>query len=142
VKLLVLTLVLFARIFVGGASQYDPGVMDDTIALRQSWGEIPLDLSEFDGAVAVPECSDIGQELWCRPVGTRTWEHFIAVDCGSKTDSRESDGLSGWEWMVTKNVLIEMGHDTAVRWDCVGQSIQVECTYAPPYGTHPKIDVP
>jgi len=133
--------IICAQIFVGGASQYAPGVMDRVVELRQKWGQLPDDLSQYDGAVAVPECLNIGTDLWCRPVGSKTWEHFIAADCGSKSDSRESDGLSGWEWMVTHNMLIEVDYETAVRWDTVGKMIEVECTYRSPY--HPKdVNIP
>lgn len=109
----------------GRASQYAKGVMSRVVRYRQARGELPLDLSAYMGAVARPECADIGDEVWLRPAGGE-WELFIVADCGSKSDARESDGLSGYEWMIQGNVLVEVGHETALRWDCVGRMMPVE----------------
>lgn len=109
----------------GRASQYAKGVMSRVVRYRQSRGELPADLSAYAGAVARPECADIGEAVWLRPAGGE-WERFIVADCASKSDARESDGLSGYEWMIRGNVLVEVGYETALRWDCVGRMMWVE----------------
>jgi hypothetical protein len=109
----------------GFASQYAEGVMSRVVRYRQSRGQLPQDLSAYAGAVARPECADIGDEVWLRFEG-REWELFIVADCGSKSDARESDGLSGWEWMMQNNMLVEVGHKTAKLKDFVGRMVRVE----------------
>lgn len=115
-------------ITMGFASQYAVNVMEGTIRLRQGWGELPQDLSLYNGFVAVRNCTDIGKAYLIRRVGTEEWELFLAVDCASKTDRQsDTDPRSGWEWMRDGNLLCEVGHQTAVRWDVVDRGgVQVE----------------
>jgi len=115
------------KIVIGWASQYGPGVMTATVRLRQVWEQVPLDLSDYDGAVAVADCSTIGGTVWLWFNGP--WERFIIADCGSKSDARLYDGLSGYQWMVTYNVLVEVDYETAVRWGCVGHGAKVEAIF-------------
>lgn len=114
-------------ILVGGASQYDPGVMDIVIENRQhhkAFPYLPDPLPAVDGYVAVVDCDKIGSLLLARPVGSEAWESFLIVDCAGP--QLRLDSMTGGEWMRANNILIEIDHETAVRWDTVGRGIQVE----------------
>lgn len=107
------------QITAGLASQYAHGVMERVIVNRQRWGQLPRDLSRYDGFVAVPHARDIGREYWIRPKGGVHWERFLAVDCGGAEDG-------GRDWMLRNGILFEVDHTTAVRWRTVGRGIHVE----------------
>ena len=104
---------------VGIASQYASGVMQRVIAYRQRRGQIPRDLRQYDGFVAVPYAANIGDEYWIRPVGTGAWELFLAVDCGGIADG-------GQRWMLRNGIHFEVDYETARRWRTVGRGIEVE----------------
>jgi hypothetical protein len=96
-------------------------------AYRQRTGEIPQDVSAYDGFIAVLECDDIGKEYWLRPVGSEAWTWVLAVDCASKSDRQSDvDDRSGYEWMIDGALCCEIGHPLAVEWDTVGRMIEVE----------------
>lgn len=103
----------------GIASQYAPGVMQRVIANRQRWEQIPRDLRQYNGFVAVPYPANIGDEYWIRPAGTEDWELFLAVDCGGIADG-------GRRWMLRNGILFEVDYETARRWRTVGRGIEVE----------------
>lgn len=119
------TLVLTATLALGIASQYAPGVMERVVRYRQARGQLPQNVERYAGFVAVPDCDDIGTLLWVRPESDE-WELFMVADCASRTDERWQDGLSGYEWMQRGGVLVEVDHQTATRWDCVGRAVRVE----------------
>ena len=108
---------------VGWASQYNPGRMQEVIHNRQNGccGRYSLEagLPAVDGFVAVQERADIGRLLLLRPVGSETWETFLAVDCGGYADG-------GYDWMRRNNILVEVDRQTAERWGTVGRLIEVE----------------
>ena len=122
--------ILCFLILFGRASQYAPSVMDSVIAVRQSGRtaySLPTQLPIVDGYVAVADCERIGSIISVRPVGTEKWESFLVVDCASKSDHQsETDPRSGYQWMMDGNVLVEVDHKTAVRWDTVGRAIDIE----------------
>lgn len=101
-------------------SQYASGVMSRTIAIRQSGRtshDLSVDLPEVFGYAAAKECDQIGQIVLVD--GYR----FLVVDCASKTDSRESDGLSGYQWMERGYwedgkwypIELEIGYEAVVK---------------------------
>lgn len=110
----------------GWASQYAKSVMKRVVRYRQDQDQLPRPLFGYDGAVAARDCDDIGETVWLRPDGAEDWEKFIIADCASQVDSRWQDGLSGWEWMLELDVLVEVDRQTAERWGCVGRLIRVE----------------
>ena len=101
----------------GTASQYAPNVMERVVANRQSWGQLPTDLSGVDGCIAVLSCDDVGQVWLVKPDGGK-WEQFLVADCAGDTETIE--------WMQVNNILVEVDHDTAIRWDTVGKGIKVQ----------------
>lgn len=111
----------------GWCSQYGPGVMERVIETRQSWGQLPDDLTGYDGAIAVADCSEIGATWLIRPVWTCEWERFVVADCASRSDRQsETDARSGYEWMVGQGIVAEVDYQTALRWDVIGRGVRVE----------------
>lgn len=107
---------------VGWASQYAKGVMDRVLDYRVRHGAtIP---EEVDGYVAAQSCDDIGKIIYLRPLGTEAWESFYVADCAGP--HLRPDGLTGYQWMIRYNILVEVDWETAVRWDTVGRGIKVE----------------
>ena len=113
----VIIFVTLATIQSGIASQYAPNVMERVVANRQSWGQLPTDLSGVDGCIAVLSCDDVGQTWFVRPDGGK-WGQFLVADCAGDTETIE--------WMQMNNILVEVDYDTAVRWDTVGKGIKVQ----------------
>lgn len=117
----------YPSIVSGKASQYSPGVMERVVAYRQKHGEIPQDVSGYDGFVAVRECGNIGETYYIRPMGQADWEVFLAVDCASKNDYQSTtDPRSGYQWMTESSILVEIDHGTAKRWNCVRRITRIE----------------
>jgi len=108
---------LVLSILTGRASQYSPGVMQEVIRNRQAWGQIPDDLSAYDGFVAVLDCSKIGEEIMLKPEHSSNWEKFLVVDCA---------GSDAVDWMKSNNILVEVDYSTARRWDTIGYGIRVD----------------
>jgi len=102
----------------GIASQYAPGVMDEVITNRQKWEQIPQDVSNFDGYIAVQNSGDIGKVFYIKPEGYDSWEKFLAVDCAGIADGGKS-------WMLRNNILVEVDYSTAERWDAVGRGKKI-----------------
>lgn len=108
------------------ASQYSSGKMQQVIEYRQRVGQIPDDLSQYDGFVAGRYADEIGSAVWMRPQPDEnepdengSWELFLVVDCAGVADG-------GLEWMLRSGVLYEIDYETAVRWDTVGYGVEVE----------------
>lgn len=112
---------LFLILLTGIASQYGPHRMDSVIALRQIQGRtaytITQDLSRYDGFMAMESCSELGNEYHVKPVTADSWELFLVVDCSGHTETSA--------WMRRNNIVIEVDHETAVRWETVGRGIAV-----------------
>jgi hypothetical protein len=111
----------------GRASQYAEGIFQRVVGLRQDWGQLPEDVSMYDGFIAARECSDIGKAYYVRPVGAKEWDHVLAADCASPNDRQsEVDLRSGKEWMETEGILCEVSANLAVKWKTVGRMIDIE----------------
>lgn len=108
-------------LMIGIASQYAPGVMERTIAVRQQGHTaytVPSDLSRYDGFIAMESCSQLGNEYYLRPVGTEKWELFLVVDCSGHNSTSN--------WMKRNNIIVEVDYNTAKRWGTVGRGIEIE----------------
>jgi hypothetical protein len=109
-------------VMTGWGSQYAPGVMDKVIATRQAGltsMDLPMDVSGYDGYVAVLDCSWIGREVWIKPVEGDTWERFLVTDCAGIADG-------GATWMIEGGIIAEFDYESAVRLDTVGHGIQIQ----------------
>ncbi len=86
-------------VLTGYLSGYDQVPTDATVAYRQSLGQIPDDLSEFDALVAVLDCSQIGSTgMLYTDVGPL---RVIAFDCAGSEDG-------GHQWMTDGNYVAEL----------------------------------
>lgn len=119
-------LALAFLIVSGWASQYDPGVAERVIAVRQTRrvaGTLPETLPPVDGFIAVEDCRHIGETWFLRPEGTDKWSAFLVIDCSGHTETSR--------WMREGNILVEVDHQTAVRWNTVGRGIRIERVCVP-----------
>jgi len=110
---------VFTVVATGVASQYDPGVMERTIRVRQAGRvamPLPQTLPETDGAIAVLECGRIG-ETWYFMFPDGTIELFLIADCAGDASTRN--------WMVRNNILAEVDGPTALRHRFVGRGSPV-----------------
>lgn len=104
----------------GYSSQYAAGVMPPTIAAHQSWGHLPLDLSQYQVFGATINCDDMGREFLVNYTGQ--WERGIVSDCSNDPATHDFFNNGG--------ILLEVDGDTAARWDIVGQGgIEVQMAY-------------
>ena len=115
---------LRVEVSTGWASQYAPGVMGRVVSRQQRLGRLPANVEKFSGFIAVQQCSGVGNYYLLRPLGAEQWELFAAADCAGP--HLREDGLTGYQWMLYNNVLVEVDYETAKRWDTVGRGIKVE----------------
>lgn len=87
--------------FFGAAVRYEEGVM--AASARQN----RLSLDGYLGGVSLPNCADMGREVWLDP-GTGWEGPYLVVDC-----SRLGD-LYGI--IVVRGIAVEVDHATAERW--------------------------
>jgi len=105
----------------GWTSRYAPDVMSWQTAYHASID--PSHIAPCDGcAVAVSDCSLIGDYWLIRPVGADEWTPVIVSDCAGK-DALNSMGIS---WMDEYNILVELSYPLAVEFGAVDGSVEVE----------------
>lgn len=101
----------------GWLSAYDETPTVATIEYRQEAGEIPEDLSGYDGVIAVLNCDYIGKEAVLY-----SGEHrldVIVFDCAGKSDG-------GYKWMIDNNIVAEVGYGIRVQYpDIVGSKATI-----------------
>lgn len=105
----------------GHASQYAPGVMDSVIRTRQAGltgADMPEDLPDVDGFVAMERCDRINDIIYIRPEGQDEWETFMVADCSGHAETTR--------WMRRNRILVEVDAETARRWDTVGRLKAIE----------------
>lgn len=133
-ELLIALLSLTSGVREGWASQYESAwIMDDTVALRQEWGQLPNDLSAWRGFVATESCDPIGKTAFIRIVDLRpypekalrkdddmfTWQPYLVADC--------SGHESTTNWMTRDNILVEFGRREAERLHIAGRGgVQIQ----------------
>jgi hypothetical protein len=104
----------------GFSSQYAAGIMPATVAAHQSWGHLPLDLSQYTVFGATAVCADMGREFLVNYTGE--WERGIVSDC--------SNILATKEWFADNQILLEVDFETAERWGITGRGgIAVQMAY-------------
>ena len=112
--------VLVLVISSGWGSQYHSGIAESVIHVRQTRNvshRLPLNLPDVDGYIAVRDCNHIGEVWWLRPVGGKV-ESFLVIDCAGSDETRD--------WMDRNQIIGEIDHLTADRWQTVGRGIKVE----------------
>ena len=95
----------------GWLSQYGKAPTVGTIAYRQSVGDLPLDLTPFDGFVAVADCGRIGDTGWLSIRGGPL-ERIAVMDCAGDAETVS--------WMSSNSILAEVDYWTAERYGLDG----------------------
>lgn len=109
----------------GTISQYNPGLMEETIRNNVAWGHVPREsLVGVDVFAAVLDCRHIGRRGWI------TWEdgqreRLLVVDCANPQH------VETVRWMVDENVIAEVGYRTAARRGFVGRGVIATVELAP-----------
>ena len=80
-------------------SQYAQAPTDGTMEYRQSVGDIPMDMSAYDGVIAVEDCAKVGHEALINV--DNQWRKVIAFDCLARNEHN---------WMQEKNIVAELGY--------------------------------
>ena len=70
-----------------------------TLKIRQEWGQLPADVSEYDVLLAVPNCDLIGRDATMR-VGGVDYDALI-FDCA---------GPGSHTWMIDNHVAAEVDY--------------------------------
>lgn len=120
--LTIIFLIIFSIIFpinapvieTGILSQYAEGVMPHVVDARQSWNQLPEDLSGIDGFVATWDCDLIGQTALLSietPLGWSNYQTVVIADC--------SGHQSTTDWMISQNVIFEISGELAAEHNVV-----------------------
>ena len=90
------------EVFTGSAWAYSPDAMEYTAHYHA------LSLDGYVDGVAIPFCSEIGNDVWLKRLD-EDWEGpFLVVDCAGLWDLYE---VTYW-----RNESVEVGWRTAIRW--------------------------
>lgn len=90
-------LLLLLIIFIGSLSAYHKNPTIGTLRLRQEWGQLPEDLSEYEVFLAVPNCGLIGYEATLQ-IGEESFAGVV-FDCAGE--------WSHW-WMLENGIAAEV----------------------------------
>lgn len=83
----------------GWLSAYAQTPTDATLAIRQEWGQLPADVTAYDGYVAVLDCAMVGQDATLHTaVGSFD---VLIFDCAGQADG-------GYDWMVDGRFVAEI----------------------------------
>ncbi len=133
-KLVLAAFLSYITIDVGHVAYYNPGVMEQVVAVRQAgWTANPLppEFSHVIGFVARQDCSEIGQLLWMCHESEGCRGPYLISDCANQIESHD-------KVMEKKGIVVEIDYNTAVRWQVLGlgpQDINVVVI-----GVRPNID--
>ena len=102
-------------ILTGYLSAYSMWPTIRTIEIRQEWGQLPDDLSEYDIMISVPNCDLIGHE---GTMYVSDQEYSVMVfDCA---------GEIGHPWMIENMIAAELGYYSWMEYpELVGTEIEV-----------------
>jgi len=75
----------------GIAKNYDPGLFQQVLKVRQRQGLIPYGVTGYDGLASSTDCSNIGRYVWVQLRNPRTGEwsrakRLLLVDCSAPRD--------------------------------------------------------
>ena len=102
-------------ILTGYLSAYSMWPTIRTIELRQEWGQLPNDLSEYDMMISVPNCDLIGHE-GTMYVGDEQYSVMV-FDCA---------GEFGHQWMTENMIAAELGYFSWMDYtELVGTEVEV-----------------
>lgn len=114
---IIISLLLFTGIHdTGWSSRYDPGVMDWQVEYHEL-------TPPCEGcAVAVSDCSKIGDYMLIRPLGESAWTPVVVADCAG-ANALDENGIS---WMDKYDIPVELSYELAVLFGAVDGSIEIE----------------
>ena len=96
----------------GSLSRYDPGVMEIVLEWRHTNG-IPSGFDpygkEYDGYIAVMNCSDVGKEAELTLTINYERQHPIKVLISDCTESEATK-----DWMLSNGIVAELDYDSWV----------------------------
>lgn len=87
-------------ILLGFLSAYGQVPTEGTIAIRQEWGQLPQDMSQYDGVIATKSCALIGHEATLYIQGEKY--DVIVFDCSGDQETSE--------WMLSGRIIAELGY--------------------------------
>lgn len=112
IEIIIATLLLFGNYSTGWASHYAPHVMDYPIEYHQLQTPCP------GCAIAVADCSMIGDYWMIRPKGSPEWTPVVIADCAG------NDGTP--QWMAENGIIAELSYELADRFGAVGGGVEIE----------------
>ena len=115
-KLVLVALLSYVTIDVGHAAYYNPGVMEQVVAVRQAgWTANPLppEFSHVIGFIARQDCSEIGRLVWIFHESEGVRGPYLVADCANKLEGHD-------RVMERKGIVVEVDFNTATRWGVVG----------------------
>jgi hypothetical protein len=86
--------------YEGWLSAYNQNPTVATVKYRQGTGEIPADLSPYDGVIAVLDCGLVGEDAYLHTKGGTFY--VMIFDCAG------NDG--GYSWMIENSVVAEVDY--------------------------------
>ena len=115
-KLVLIALLSHITIDIGHAAYYNPGIMEQVVAIRRAgWTANPLppELPHVIGFVARRDCSEIGQLVWMCHESEGCRGPYLVSDCANQ--------LEGHDKMMEKmGIVVEIDYNTAARWQVLG----------------------
>ena len=116
-SLIIVILSMFFTYHTGNTSHYAKDVMQWQVDYHN------LVLPCEGCAIAVEDCSEIGNHWWIRPLGSsEEWTEVVVADCAGR-DAYDKNGVS---WMTKNNVICELSYLLAQKYDAIGTSIKIE----------------
>lgn len=116
------TILIVYLILSGIASQYAPGVMENTIKVRQSGKTaytVTQDISQYQVFVATEDCSMLGKEFYL--IHNNQTLHGLVVDCSGHIETSA--------WMKHNNIVCEVDYNTAKLFNSIGKGFPVELRF-------------
>ena len=95
---------LWTLVASGKATAYAPGVMEQVVANRERWGQLP----PWSGHhVAVQDCALVGRPVWLEVDGQRHGPYLVA-DCAAAHDRAYQDAI-GFPVDLSAPLAAELG---------------------------------
>ncbi len=89
---------------IGIATSYGPGVMDEVVANRTAWGQLPA--ASHRGYVALADCDHIGRRVGLEMPGGVWMGPMLVADCGAAHDQ---------EYLKRIGFAVDLSYELAVE---------------------------
>ena len=101
-----------SKMVTGWLSQYGESPTIATIEYRQMIGDLPVDLTPFDGFIAVANCGRIGDTGWLS-INGGPLERIAVFDCSGHIETTT--------WMSANQIIAEVSYRLAVKYGLINQ---------------------